>query len=207
MDNSSRKLSKGEKWSLVILGTATLGIVFLITWQMKETIYSPFEKNPTGEVREKLDPNRDLAELRTRDTDEDTLNDFDELYVHGTSPYLPDSDSDGISDSAEIAAGKDPNCPEGEDCYLLQGDGDATADLEEELDLSEAEKAQLILELPADQLRELLLEAGVPAETLNELSDEDLKEMVNNILLENYSLGGAPPADGEIITSPTSTIE
>jgi len=195
MDDSTRKLSKGEKWSLAILGAATLGIVFLITWQMKETIYAPFEKNPTGEAREKLDPNRDLAELRNRDTDQDGLNDFDELYVHGTSPYLPDSDSDGITDAAEISAGKDPNCPEGEDCYLLQGEtGDEMADLGEELDLTEAEKAALILELPASELRELLLGAGVPAETLNELSDEELKAMVGDILQEKYNISGAGSA-------------
>ena len=62
----------------------------------------------------------------------------------------------------------------------------------EEVDLSEQEKAELILQLPSEQLRELLLEAGVPGETLEQLSDEELKEMIANILSEQS--GVAPIA-------------
>jgi hypothetical protein len=39
-----------------------------------------------------------LAELQTKDTDNDSLTDFEELYVHNTSPYLADSDSDTVTD-------------------------------------------------------------------------------------------------------------
>jgi hypothetical protein len=185
MDNSSRKLSKGEKWSLVLLSAATLAIVFLSAWQMKGTIFSPFERESSGEMREYLDENRQINELRNKDTDQDSLNDFDELYVHGTSPYLPDTDSDGITDSAEIDAGKDPNCPEGQDCYLLQGDAEEDEEVAESGDeMSEAEKAALILDLPVEELRSILISAGVPADTLNQLSDEELKQMVADILAD-----------------------
>lgn len=181
MNSPYRKLSKGEKWSLFILSAATLSIVILSAWQMKSTIFSPFERNPSGELREQLDPTKNIDDLRSQDTDQDGLSDFDELYVHATSPYLPDSDSDGITDSAEIKAGKDPNCPEGQDCYVSQGDSSDEGSLED-IDLTEEEKAQLIMQLPTEQLRELLINAGVPAETMDQLTDDQLKEMVNNIL-------------------------
>ncbi|NIP33143.1 hypothetical protein GWN26_14420 [Candidatus Saccharibacteria bacterium] len=183
MNSQYRKLSKGEKWSLFILSAATLSIVVLGAWQMRSTIFAPFERQPSGELREQLDPTKNIEELRNQDTDQDGLSDFDELYVHATSPYLPDSDSDGITDSAEIEAGKDPNCPEGQDCYFVQG-GTTAEEIGEEVDLTEQEKAELILQLPTEQLRELLLEAGVPGETLEQLSDEELKEMIGNILSE-----------------------
>ena len=46
------------------------------------------------------------------------MNDYVELYNSRTSPYLRDSDSDGIDDKAEIDQGTDPNCPKGQDCGL-----------------------------------------------------------------------------------------
>src|SRR3989344_3458461 len=54
--------------------------------------------------------NASAAELSVKDTDGDGLNDYDELYIYKTSPYLEDSDSDGVSDSAEIQKGTNPNC-------------------------------------------------------------------------------------------------
>ena len=48
--------------------------------------------------------------LRFRDTDRDGLRIFDELYVYGTSPYIPDSDSDGDLDGEEIKLGKPIRC-------------------------------------------------------------------------------------------------
>ena len=57
--------------------------------------------------------NADLAALKSKDTDGDGLSDYDELYVYHTSPYIKDSDSDGIPDGVEVANGTDPNCPQG----------------------------------------------------------------------------------------------
>lgn len=41
-------------------------------------------------------------ELMERDTDGDGLNDYDEIYTHGTDPLNPDTDEDGLTDSEEI---------------------------------------------------------------------------------------------------------
>jgi len=60
------------------------------------------------------------------DSDGDGLTDVMETGVYNTSAYLADSDSDGINDAAEIQAGTDPNCPEGQTCEN-QGEQTATA--------------------------------------------------------------------------------
>ncbi len=46
------------------------------------------------------------------DTDEDSLSDYDEIYVYITLPALPDTDEDSIDDGSEIKLGLDPNNPE-----------------------------------------------------------------------------------------------
>ena len=51
----------------------------------------------------------DNTTLATNDTDGDTLNDFVELYVTYTNPFLADTDNDGINDYWENRSGSDPN--------------------------------------------------------------------------------------------------
>ena len=42
------------------------------------------------------------------DTDDDGLNDYDEVYVYKTNPTVADTDGDGINDGDEISLGSDP---------------------------------------------------------------------------------------------------
>lgn len=59
-----------------------------------------------------------LEQAKTKDTDQDGLSDYDELYIYSTSPYLMDSDSDEITDKQEVDEGTDPNCPISlQNCY------------------------------------------------------------------------------------------
>ena len=51
----------------------------------------------------------DNSTLQTLDTDNDGLNDYQELYVYYTNPFLADTDNDGYSDYNEINAGTNPN--------------------------------------------------------------------------------------------------
>lgn len=46
------------------------------------------------------------------DTDDDTLSDYDELYVYGTDPLNPDTDGDTLSDADEISLGLNPLLPD-----------------------------------------------------------------------------------------------
>jgi hypothetical protein len=86
--------------------------------RLQKSVYLPFFKPASSYVFKTAD---DLEKERTEklkieDTDKDGLNDYDELYVFRTSPFLEDSDSDGFKDGDEISQGFDPNCPRGKTC-------------------------------------------------------------------------------------------
>ncbi len=58
------------------------------------------------------------------DSDNDTITDYDEVYVHGSSPNTPDTDGDGYGDWSEVFVyGTDP--------ALADTDGDGATDPEE----------------------------------------------------------------------------
>ena len=46
------------------------------------------------------------------DTDRDDLNDYDEIYVYGTDPLNPDSDEEGLYDGDEVLLGFNPTIPD-----------------------------------------------------------------------------------------------
>lgn len=62
-------------------------------------------------------------ELMERDTDGDQLNDYEEIYTHGTDPLSPDTDGDGINDYDEINVnGTDPLNEDSDGDSLSDGD-------------------------------------------------------------------------------------
>ncbi|MBN2150368.1 MAG: hypothetical protein JW839_02865 [Candidatus Lokiarchaeota archaeon] len=63
-------------------------------------------------------------EAQWLDSDNDTLSDYDEAHVHGTSPHSADTDGDGLGDYHEVFLhGTDPTSAD--------TDGDGASDLEE----------------------------------------------------------------------------
>ena len=70
------------------------------------------------EIAKNQQADQTQQKLRTQDTDQDGISDYDELNFYSTSPYLEDTDSDGIDDGREIESGEDPNCPQGQDCFV-----------------------------------------------------------------------------------------
>jgi hypothetical protein len=114
----SHEFSQEQKTGLVLLlsfGVLTVGLGFL---QIRNTIYNPFSisaPDPVGtqQASALLD---ETTRLQTIDTDQDGLNDYEELNFIQTSPYLPDTDSDGITDKQEVDNGTDPLCAEGKNC-------------------------------------------------------------------------------------------
>lgn len=141
---------------------------------------------------------RDIAEQRISDTDADGISDYDELYVYKSSPYLADSDSDGFSDYEEIFSGNDPNCPEGKECgfyYAVDeaGSGLTTSDVIAGLPNSgieqptvnfdsEADVYNYFTNMSADEIRETMLGAGMPAETLDQIDDATLIQLFNEAI-------------------------
>lgn len=117
MDNSQKNLnlSKEQKTGFVLLLVFAMLVVGLGLLQIRNTIYNPFAVDFTVYEEEAM-LNDVEGRLKSLDTDHDGLMDWDELNIYTTSPYLSDTDSDGIDDKKEIEKGLDPLCPQGENC-------------------------------------------------------------------------------------------
>jgi hypothetical protein len=115
--------------------------------------------------------------LRYRDTDHDELNDFDELYVYGTSPYLYDTFSYGMSDKQVIAKGL-ALCPKGQctDATIASSAGVVSSSIPVAAEIPEGLTPAALasaLQDPA-QIRAMLIQAGVKEADLQKVSDKDL---------------------------------
>lgn len=173
--------------SLVVLSIFALSFG---AWFIGQQLTSPFRpKNANSEkVSAAANNNSDvLNSLRDRDTDGDTLNDYNEFYVYQTSPYLKDSDSDGISDDLEVLQATDPNCPTGQTCSAVAATNTNSATNSQTAGSSA---------VSADQLREILKNAGAPAEELDKMSDAELLQAYQGVLSEsgvatNVNINGA----------------
>lgn len=153
---------------------------------------------------------QDLATLQKQDTDGDGLTDFEEQYVDATSPYLADSDSDGVSDSAELTAGTNPNCPEGQSCSQVRTNADAglTADAEAAFaSLSSSQVNALRTQVTPDQIRSQLLEAGADKATIDALSDAQLMELVDETLNDATNTDPKAAIDAQVEAIRSMTID
>ena len=159
----------------------TVGLGML---QIRNTMYAPFalNNNIPPDLKEKVN---DEMSLQYRDTDMDGLNDFDELYVYSTSPYLADTDSDGIQDKQEVDLGKDPNCVEGQDCIpqdTAQVVTSSTILLGAAVDPGAAPTDLNAMMSDPKQLRQLLLQAGMDQKVLDSYKDADLLKMTQELM-------------------------
>lgn len=176
-----RELPQESRFAIGILCMVGFGVLGFSAAYLRLRVTGPFFV-PLATIRESanlyddlLTQNNQDLELRKKDTDRDGLNDYSELKVYKTSPYLADSDSDGFADAIEIAQGTDPNCPKGQQC--IQGLNNDRVTGEANSDLLEADNPveAFILQAPdptlisSEQKRQYLVETGYV--TANELSD------------------------------------
>jgi len=205
LEPSGNNLSRNQKIAVVFLGI--FGVFVIVFWgiQLKNNISNPFDYENLVTEGENNDDTTcqgpecagEDAELRLKDTDKDGLSDWDELNIYKTSPYLEDSDSDGFSDKEELDNDKDPNCPTGQDCGEFSNEqidlSDTTDDLLSGLEIDtndfivepgqEQDLQDILSGLgDANSLRQLLLEAGMDPEDLNQISDEDLMASYEEVL-------------------------
>ncbi len=113
-------LTQHQKLTIAIVAVIGVTTIIFGILSLHKAINVPFYRQPSAVVfktEEQLQKEQ-IEALKTKDTDHDGLSDYDELYIYRTSPFLEDSDSDGISDKAEIERGTDPNCPEGKTCRV-----------------------------------------------------------------------------------------
>ena len=211
------QLTKNQKIAAASLAVFAVLIVILWSVQLKNNIYGPLNSNSTGaNEAAQIDSQtaNDLA-LKNKDTDSDGLSDYDELNIYKTSPYLDDSDSDGVKDGEDIAKGTAPNCPAGRACASSEFTGDSagtsapasSSDVLNNLsDQSQAlddlfnqsnaagaddsngsadltsEQIEILKNIDAASLREMLIEAGMDKDALDQISDAELMQSYNETL-------------------------
>ena len=200
-DLNFKGLPKPQKNAVIVLAALAVFVVVFWVWQMKSHINGPFDyKTASSEIDVTEDDFNNL--LMSVDTDKDGLSDYDEIYTYKSSPYLEDTDSDGIIDKAEVDGGNDPLCPQGKDCNaaidtsIAASTASSTSGSIEPLsglDAASSDEAALTKALSgtsdAATLRQLLISSGVSIEDLNKISDEDLMKSYQETLeSQNASL-------------------
>ena len=80
-------------WVVLLMGVVGLGLCVI---QWRGSFGQVFAKRTADFKTPSEIEEQQLQEMKTKDTDGDGLNDYEESRVYQTSPYLADSDSDGF---------------------------------------------------------------------------------------------------------------
>lgn len=182
---NTKNIDKQVIGIFIVIGFAAIIFGFLNFRQGLHDPFKPFMTDYNKKTNEQEQALK-LAELKTTDSDGDGLNDFDELYQYNTSPYIADSDSDGISDSDEINKGSDPNCSEGRECLQTRTDTSSNGNINGTINASD---------LTPDQLRNILVQNGVPQASLDKMDDEILMKYYQEVLASTRKTVGETNAN------------
>lgn len=197
-NNSMKQWTPKQKQQLTItlFGVVGLLIILLAFLQMRNNLYAPFNKQKAGTVpvNAATGLDADALRLKSQDTDQDGLSDYDELNVYRTSAYLKDSDGDGLDDKTEITGNTDPNCPKGKNCGVSLEPG--TRNLEPEkspaiggtpsgLTVSGSGIDNMDYIQQAAIIRQLLVKAGIDPNLLKKFDDKSLVELYNDSVKES----------------------
>ncbi len=183
------RLTRYEKISAILLVLFGIAALTIGVTQMRTRILNIQTNKKVVEVSDL--ESMDIEQLmQQQDTDSDGLTDFDEINIYKTSPYLSDSDSDGLTDSEEVNAGENPNCPKGEVCFGAAADTETSGGVVQvQQPAGQPTDVDEILGMfgsgenfDVQALKQALAEAGVDPVVLEEISDEDLKQMYEQTL-------------------------
>ncbi len=207
--NQPNQFSKEHKIGLILLSLFAVLAVGLGILQIRNNAYRPFALNNSIPPFLNDEINSEEA-LRYRDTDLDGLNDFDELYVYTTSPYLADTDSDGIKDKEEIDQGRNPLCYEGKNCgvYDMSLNASSFPAKQDSAALYGQISPQSMEEYLQDPavIRELLLTSGLKQELVDKLTDADLKAMAGEIFASSTLMSASSTIDEADLGATTKFI-
>jgi hypothetical protein len=191
---TTRHSTPGQRVALGFLLFFAIGSLGVGFSGMISNIYEPFRVKASAngindEILQRLEQGTEDIALKGKDTDEDGLNDYDEEFVYKTSPYLKDSDSDGFADKEELDNGHDPNCAKGTSCFNPLGTASSSG-----LTAGTALPPEALAELEKitpEQIRQILKEKGVAAESLATINDTDLVELYKKSL--SQAVAKTPP--------------
>lgn len=186
-------LSREQKTAFgFVLSFGALALIFG-TFYLWKHVASPFALSYTGPkfLTGNEQQQQEMDRLKSEDTDDDGLSDYDELYVYRTSPYLKDSDGDVIEDATEVAQGQDPNCAPQMPCAStvdavnptdLRASflGEIALDADASMDAGGADPAPVdvvaaLAGMTTEEIRAFLIDAGGDAAAINALSDEQIR--------------------------------
>lgn len=184
-------LTKEQKIGFVLLLSFAILAIGLGILQIRNNIYSRFALNKeiSASIKDQVDT---VDALRFRDTDRDGLTDFDELYVYGTSSYLPDTDGDGMADGQEVQFRTNPLCAEGTDCgqsleatqvFASSTASTTPADLRAPA-TAPIDNLEQAIKDPV-QVRAMLIGAGVKKEIVDRYNDIELMQMIQEMMNPN----------------------
>ncbi|OGH68308.1 MAG: hypothetical protein A3I29_02255 [Candidatus Magasanikbacteria bacterium RIFCSPLOWO2_02_FULL_44_11] len=183
LETSAAKFSNEQKIGLGLLLIFAVVSISLGVLQIRNRLYKPFALNnsvPAG-LQEEVNT---IEALRFRDTDFDGLNDFDELYLHSTSPYLADTDSDGLSDQAEIATGSNPLCAKDKLCETADQSAEMAAVIPSSTFGLEEESPVNLDDYISNPvyIRQLLIQNGVKKDIIDKMTDQQIVAMMQQVL-------------------------
>src|SRR3989344_4040387 len=169
-------LDRATKIVIGALALCGVVIVGLSVWLLQYRITHPFNVSLTdvlAPATSTANSTKIAADLKQKDTDADSLTDYDEIYLYGTSPYLKDTDSDGLDDGREIQRGSDPNCDQD------KGPCTGVRFINPEAKMSDllpqfSPTNITLKDATLKQFRQILLDSGMEAETLATLDDRQL---------------------------------
>ncbi len=181
------RLSQAQKASAALLLFLGLSSLVLTFPYISRKIKSPFiRQNNEGFLTLEKKEKQKMAELKTQDTDNDGLDDYDELYIYRSSPYLEDTDSDGMADGEEVNGGSDPNCPKGQDCIGSVISGEAaspsTVTTAPPPPADALNSLEQLKSLSVGDIRKLLEQSGVPQDALQKIDDNSLRAIYEDAL-------------------------
>lgn len=188
------KITIKEKINTVLIVIVAIFAVFLGYYQLSYNVSHPFSyaetdntldaatNCPGGDCDLKTQLAAIMAEQK-KDTDNDSLTDIQEINIYRSSPFLDDSDSDGIKDGEEVKNNTDPNCPQGQNCFT-SGEPAATGSVPTLAIVPEINEIQIT---PAT-IRDALKQSGFSDEYLSQFSDADMVSLYQEVLLSEPSM-------------------
>lgn len=193
------KLDKGQRVGVGLLIVISVALIGVSIVQFRANIFGYGRRIKIDNLAA-VDPatraKNELEALKKTDTDTDGLNDYDELTVYHSSPYMRDTDSDSVPDGEEVRRGTSPTCPEGKDCMINTVAADAQ--------VTKQEKTTPATTVPAPaatpdqqtmtivQIREALIANGVPKEQIDAMSDAELLRLVEEAQKDEKADAPAP---------------